>query len=320
MSILQITTDFAGQIGVEPRIVRIKTTNTQEEIMENNFLQGAIQNGFQFQPTDLAAVVFADNSTEIFKINISSTGIVLVPSTDLSTLFSFQSFMGGEDIFLTNPVATMNYVNFVMPVLQVHLPPMNQSNSRQVGEKIVFKNTDNLETLTIADNAGNILALGVKPGGYIVLTVIDTSTAEGAFDVELPLDAANNLSEVLVTGTHVTEWHGVWAAPVSGNITYTVLGESVRLTFPNVLANGDSSSDIITMDTALPAFLRPPGAVPLRYLIAVQTDGGSNQAVGLLLVQPSGAITVGASVANADFAGSTNALGFHHNEASYDLI
>lgn len=207
MSIEKITTDFAGQIGVEPRVIRIKTTNTQAEILAPNFLQGAISMGYSFYPTDAALVSVTDNVTDLYRISITPSEITLVPS-------------------------------------------VNQ-----------------------------------------------------------------------ISGTHVTTWSGVWALAQTGDISYTITGITVRLDIPRVIADGDSSEAVITIGTNLPAFLRPLGSHPIRVIYPVQTDGGSNQASGLLLVQPSnGQITIAASVSNAVFTGVTTALGFQRASVSYDIV
>ena len=77
MAILNITTDFAGQIGVEPRIVRIKTNNTIAQVLAPNFLQAAVQSGFTFFPSDIVALTYGTNLSDFFTLSISDSVITL---------------------------------------------------------------------------------------------------------------------------------------------------------------------------------------------------------------------------------------------------
>lgn len=89
MSILQITTDTPGQIGVVPRIVRIKSTDTLSVITAPNYLQYAIkQMGFAFYPTDIVAASYAGGVSQFFTLTITSSAITLVPM--VGNIFSFD--------------------------------------------------------------------------------------------------------------------------------------------------------------------------------------------------------------------------------------
>lgn len=89
MSITQITTDTPGQIGVTPRIVRIKTTDTLAVITASNYLQTAVkQMGFAFYPTDIVAVSYSGGVSQFFTITITSSAITLVPM--VGNIFSFD--------------------------------------------------------------------------------------------------------------------------------------------------------------------------------------------------------------------------------------
>jgi len=82
MSIKTITTDFAGQVGVNPRLVRIVSNDDYETITESNYLKGAIAMGYQFYPTDLVAVAYGTNpsdpNVQWFTLDITSNSITLV--------------------------------------------------------------------------------------------------------------------------------------------------------------------------------------------------------------------------------------------------
>lgn len=78
MSIVNITTNFTGQVDVQPRMVRIETTNTLAEVTAPDFLKSQIS---QFQPEDAALVSLKDNSTKLLNIEIENGTITLVAET-----------------------------------------------------------------------------------------------------------------------------------------------------------------------------------------------------------------------------------------------
>lgn len=81
MSIQQITTDFTGQVGVKPRIVRIYTTDSFATVTAANYLQNAIAMGFVFEPSDLVALTYGNNISQLFTLSISGSTITLIPSS-----------------------------------------------------------------------------------------------------------------------------------------------------------------------------------------------------------------------------------------------
>lgn len=96
MAILNVVTDFVGQIGVTPRIVKIQCDDSFATITTANYLNEAIAMGYKFLPTDMAEVTYAGNDTGFFKVNISGSTITLVPQ--------------GDGVIL--PVVDGNFVNF----------------------------------------------------------------------------------------------------------------------------------------------------------------------------------------------------------------
>lgn len=83
MSILSITTDVAGQIAVNPRIVKLVTNDNYTTITGANYLQSAINSGYEFYPTDIFSVVYLPTSstitTQFFNLSISGNTISLNP-------------------------------------------------------------------------------------------------------------------------------------------------------------------------------------------------------------------------------------------------
>jgi hypothetical protein len=79
MAIQSITTNFTGEIGVSPRIIRISTDDSYSEITTQNWLQSAVNSGYQFYESDIAAVFYNDSTVSFFSLSISGSNITLVP-------------------------------------------------------------------------------------------------------------------------------------------------------------------------------------------------------------------------------------------------
>ncbi len=81
MAILSVTTDFTGEVGVSPRLVRMLTSDSYETVTAENYLQSAISMGYTFFPNDLVELTYGTNSdtTKIFSLSISSGSITLIP-------------------------------------------------------------------------------------------------------------------------------------------------------------------------------------------------------------------------------------------------
>lgn len=77
MAILNIVTDFVGQGGVIPRIVKIQSDDDFATITAANYLQSAISQGFVFNPSDIIAMTYDDNISQFFTLDMTSTTITL---------------------------------------------------------------------------------------------------------------------------------------------------------------------------------------------------------------------------------------------------
>jgi len=80
MTIQQITTNFSGQEGVNPRLIRIVCNDNYAAITALNYLNNSvIKGGNQFYPTDFVAVAYS-GGFGWFNLSITSSGITLVPT------------------------------------------------------------------------------------------------------------------------------------------------------------------------------------------------------------------------------------------------
>lgn len=66
-----VQTEFVGQVGVLPRIVKIATTDSYAAITANGFLESLTGLGYTFYPNDIFAVSYGTDSatSEIFTMN-----------------------------------------------------------------------------------------------------------------------------------------------------------------------------------------------------------------------------------------------------------
>lgn len=78
MAITHIQTEFAGQVGVNPRLPRIVCTDDYAAITTLNYLQGVVDQGYTFYPTDFVAINYSDGFGW-FKPVITASGITLIP-------------------------------------------------------------------------------------------------------------------------------------------------------------------------------------------------------------------------------------------------
>lgn len=81
MGIQAITTDFVGQVGVVPRIVRIQCNDDYDTVTSLNWLAGAATFGYNFSPSDYFLVNYGASNefVQTFQSVVDSTGIILLP-------------------------------------------------------------------------------------------------------------------------------------------------------------------------------------------------------------------------------------------------
>lgn len=118
MGIRQITTGFAGEVGVNPRIVRIVTTDTYAEIIAPNYLNNAaVREGFNFLPSDMILIHYG-NLTGMFVPIITGAGtgtiITLQPLVQNNLYYvdvtvGFAALASAGSVIMINSVALQQY-------------------------------------------------------------------------------------------------------------------------------------------------------------------------------------------------------------------
>lgn len=81
MAILQITTDFPGQVGVFPRLVRVLSDDDYATVTAAGYLNSAAGMGVTILPTDFIFASYSDGFGS-FNPTISGSNITLVPTPD----------------------------------------------------------------------------------------------------------------------------------------------------------------------------------------------------------------------------------------------
>jgi hypothetical protein len=249
MSII-INTDFTGQVGVIPRIVRISTTDSLATITAANYLKTAAQSqGFSFYPNDIVAVAYGtDASTaQFFTLDMSGSDITLIPSAGDVTL----------------PVVSGNFAMFTGTngaLDDTGLSPSNaaktkvvMANAAVVANHIAcFSDTagtvdDNAAT---AINGGNIQAgLSGTAGSFFSYP---TTAAKGALEVR----ATDNTGDTDITITNRAH----------GQATVYSIGDVGAATgsLMNCVVDADPGANLISFDVTVGhAALAAGGSVTL---------------------------------------------------------
>lgn len=101
MSILQIKTEFVGQISVNPRLVRIVTNDNLNTITTQNWLKQEESNGFPIYPTDFIAISYNGGSNWF------------LPTIDGNGNITLSEMGGSSDITVSGSVTPNDLVKFL---------------------------------------------------------------------------------------------------------------------------------------------------------------------------------------------------------------
>ena len=126
---LTIHADFAGQVSVHPRIVRIvdNSSTTLSQITAVNYLYNSELQGFTFYPTDIIAVSYNNRlSNGLFVPSISGSTIILSPInlntgspiTNVVTVTSSALASAGKVVIQPHTSSTSQFVVLDVKVLK----------------------------------------------------------------------------------------------------------------------------------------------------------------------------------------------------------
>ncbi len=245
MPIKTITTDIVGEIGVNPRLVKILTTDNLALVSSSGYLLSAIAMGFTFYPTDMFEIYTTDHGSMFFTVSFSlgipslNTYNPSPVSGDLSVegkiISGSKGFGGG--ITLYAPTVNHGYID-VAPTDNVgnfHITISNASFAQN-------------STLTIPDPGGN--------AGFALATdVVDKNLIMAKGSTGVFTDAGF----YIVSGLTPT-WGGGATSfdfTVTGLVTGMV-GSVQMVARTNVVAI--SNARVSAPDTLHVAFTADPGA------------------------------------------------------------
>jgi len=106
MAILSIVTDFAGQQGVHPRLIKLVTNDTYAVVTAQGYLNKLVAGGTVLLETDMAEVVYGDNETALLNVVFSGGNWTLATPAQIIPLdgtegnfVNFSAIAGGlEDL------------------------------------------------------------------------------------------------------------------------------------------------------------------------------------------------------------------------------
>ena len=114
------------------------------------------------------------------------------------------------------------------------------------------------------------------------------------------------------TGTHTTTWGGCFTALPSGNVLYTIIGDTVSLILPNFQQIATATS-AATMTTPLPVELRPS---VFLYIPCIALSTAPARTMSELTIDTSGNISVFRTLQGGTFTSGTTA-GFPRQPITY---
>ncbi len=207
MAILQITTEFAGQVGVIPRLVRVWSDDDYDTISAEGYLNAAYALGITIQPTDFIFMTY-DGGFGTFNPEFSGQNITLkaLPASgnvdgDLTVLGNVQAGeSGGAGYFISYPAtAAKGYLAFQAVdntddyAVTVSNAAMGQASVISIPDPgastanfILSKSagTQHLTSGGLQVDAGSFL-VGLAAGGSNgSLTLYPTTTANGSFIIQ----------------------------------------------------------------------------------------------------------------------------------------
>lgn len=147
MSIQQITTSFAGQVGVKPNLIRILCDDSFSTITAANYLLPAKNQGFVFNNADMALVTYGTTpTTQFFTISISGSNITLEPTAGEVTL----PVVSGDFAIFTGTAGALDDLGY---------SPTDATKS-----KVVMANAATIANnlATFADTAGTVQDAGAR--------------------------------------------------------------------------------------------------------------------------------------------------------------
>jgi len=188
MPIKSITTEFAGEVGVSPRLVRIVTSDSVAQVTALDYLLPLEQQGYTFYPGDLCAITFTNVTVpfstwytlskvgiDIILYPISALGNVITPVTDgdFAVYYGINGVTNDRGYAPTNPALTkVVMASGAFIAKNILIAADTVGTSKDAGARII-SGTSSVWGGGTTTNAFSITGLSAASGGS---TIIRTST------------------------------------------------------------------------------------------------------------------------------------------------
>lgn len=254
MAITSIVTDFTGEIGVNPRLIRMETTDTLSTITTAGYLNSAAINaGVNFKPTDVMFVAYNDGAggiaTAQMSLSFASTGVITLELAESSVVLPT----------IANRIAT--YVNTSGGLGDDAATATNGGNiaaglSGTAGSLRSYPSTAarGYLALTGVANTGDttVTISNAAHGQASVYSIPDTGAATAAFVMNTGTTTMVANSQIILAKANGTEAaNAVTASGNAGVITTSALttagGASYAITWTNTKISATSSIQLTLM-------------------------------------------------------------------------
>lgn len=214
-------------------------------------------------------------------VTLTATNIASVAITEATTSKTLAISDANSTIVCTNSGGTTTIT-----------VPSNATAAINIGSVIRISNQTSTQLVSLSA-AGGVTILGgnetIGPNGSMTLQKISTN-----------LWQVLNLIEY---GTHNTNWSGIWASPVAGNINYYRTDKVVTLVFPADVTGNSNTASIASSTVNLPARLRPASSLP--NVVRVFDNGALQTVPGLLDIFAAGNMSFYKTLAGGSFSGTS---------------
>lgn len=289
MAITQITTDFAGQDGIAPQIVRIVTTDDYDTITAAGYLDNVQKQGFVLSETDVLLINYDEGaSSGFFTVSIDGSGVttiaplvsageVVLPVTaNHIAVFSGTAGAIGDDAatainggnIQAGLSGTAGYLaTFPGTAARGSLRVQAANNAGNTVTTVTNASMGQATTLTIPDPADATADIVVSPSALVNGNLVEASGTAG-----LVVDAGIATADVQLSANIIAATTGNIGGAGAGPITVPVVGLTAASV---VVATLESSSNAVQVQTCTAGvdgfdvvFSGDPGASALLNYVA----------------------------------------------------
>lgn len=199
MAILNVVTDFAGQIGVVPRLVRVQSTDNLATITAAGYLNSYPSEGISIAATDIVCVSYIQSTVVafgFFQPIISGKGVITLEQTESSVILPvlnnhFAIWSGTTGSLKSDANTAINSGN-----IQAGL----SGTAGYLASFPATASTGSLQLVAVANTGNTVTSISnAAMGQASVISIPDPGAATASFVVSAAALVSNNL--VKASGT-----------------------------------------------------------------------------------------------------------------------